>query len=84
MPVLAIFYAFALDATRTRAARASLYATGVLAIAIHAVGAFNYPSTWNWAPVDVDTHHARLWDWRDSELTRELAEGPHPRDFGVW
>jgi hypothetical protein len=83
IPVLAIFYAFALDATRTRAALGSLYAAGVLAIAIHTVGAFYYPSTWNWAPVSVDADHARLWDWRDTELSRELAEGPHARDFGV-
>jgi hypothetical protein len=83
VPVLAIFYAFALDATRSRAARSSLYATGVLAIAIHAVGAFHYPSTWNGAPANVDTHHERLWDWRDSELSRELTEGPHPREFSV-
>ena len=83
IPVLAIFYACALDAVRSRAARASLYATGVLAIAIHALGATCFPSTWNWSPANVDTHHERLWDWRDTELGRELAEGPRAREYDI-
>jgi len=52
--------------------------TIVLSIAIQAIGAFCFPSSWNLRPVNVDTHHERLWDWRDSELVRCLIEGRKP------
>jgi hypothetical protein len=42
---------------------------------VQLIGAFCYPSSWEKSPVDVDLHHERLWDWRDNELTRCLAEG---------
>lgn len=51
------------------------------AIAVQAIGALCYPSGWEASPRDIDQAHERLWDWRDSELTRSLREGPRP--FGV-
>jgi hypothetical protein len=42
-----------------------------LSIAAHALGAFT-PSRFNVLPDDIDTHPARLWDVRDSDLARIL------------
>ena len=44
------------------------------AIAVQAVGAFCYPSTWSGQPRPVDLNHERLWDWRDTELLRCVIE----------
>jgi hypothetical protein len=56
-------------------------ATGLVAAAVlvNAVGFLCYPSTWHNAPTNADRDHARLWDWRDSEVTRGLREGVRPR-----
>jgi hypothetical protein len=66
-----------------RAGRATL--TGVLmlmlawSIALQAIGAACYPSTWHGRPANADRHHERLWDWRDTEVSRGLKEGVKPR-----
>ena len=52
--------------------------TIAFAVAVQAIGAFCYPSTWNLLPANVDRHHERLWDWSDCELTRCLREGIKP------
>ena len=36
--------------------------------------AFCYPSTWNFYPDNIDIDHERLWDWRDTEISRCLKE----------
>jgi hypothetical protein len=45
-----------------------------MAIAVNVIGAFCYPSTWNFYPTDIDIDHRRLWDWRDTELSRCIDE----------
>ena len=76
MPLLALLLAFGMDwaAKRSRVLTGAFFATIALAISIQIIGAFCFPSSWNLAPVDVDTHHQRLWDWHDTELTRCLHE----------
>jgi len=37
-------------------------------------GAF-FKDNWNTSPADVDKHHERLWDWRDSEVPRAWSLG---------
>jgi hypothetical protein len=78
MPLFAIVLAFALAWTRDHSPglRAALLAAGVVAIAIQAIGAYYYPSSYNAAPVNIDLQHERLWSWRDGELARCLREGP--------
>lgn len=85
VPILAILYAFTLDGARTHArwARVPLHAAGVFAVALEAIGAACYPSAWNAVPAPIGTHPMRVRDWRDNEMTRELAEGPRPREFGL-
>jgi hypothetical protein len=81
MPLFAILLGFALD-WMLRRARGWLVVAGlsiVYSIAVQSIGAFCYPSTWNQKPANVDLHHERLWDWRDSELRRCLSEGILPR-----
>lgn len=80
MPVFGLLLGLALAwaAQRARPLLVVAGAAGALAIAIQALGAFTFPSTWNSAPANVNVAPARLWDWRDSELTRALYEGPHP------
>lgn len=49
------------------------------AVLVNAVGFLCYPSTWHSTPTNADRDHARLWDWRDNEVTRGLSEGVRPR-----
>lgn len=62
-------------------------AAGALAwsIAVSAMGAFVYPNErWNTWPVDVDRHHDRLWEWRDSQISRALRSRPSPQNFNLF
>jgi hypothetical protein len=76
IPLFAILLAAALDLALDR----SRLLVGLIALTIawsvgaQVVGAFCFPSTWNHHPVDVDQAHERLWDWRDTELSRCLTE----------
>jgi hypothetical protein len=76
IPLFAIVLAFGLDwmQTHSRALVALSYLTIAVAIGVHGIGAFCYPSSWNRLPAAVDLHHERLWDWRDTELSRCLIE----------
>lgn len=42
----------------------------LVSIYIHFLGAFYYPSGFNSSPNDIDHHVERLWDFKDSEITR--------------
>jgi hypothetical protein len=65
-------------APATRALVATLLAWSLF---VQAAGAFCYPGgDWNATPADVDRAHARLWDWRDSQIPRTIRAGlyrPH-------
>jgi hypothetical protein len=76
IPLFAILLAFEIDwmLARSRGWVVFLTVTLVASIGVQAVGAFCYPSTWNLLPANVDLHHERLWDWRDTELSRCLTE----------
>lgn len=50
-----------------------------------ATGAFCYPhERWNTDPVDVDRHHARLWNWSDSQVIRCWRRGVSPQNFSLF
>lgn len=54
-------------------------------IAAAATGAFFYPNDrWNTDPADVDRHHDRLWEWRDSQIVRAWRRGPSPQNFDLF
>jgi hypothetical protein len=76
IPLFAILFAYGLDwmLTRSRVLVAISAIAVIFSIAVQLIGAFCYPSTWNFQPQNVDLHHERLWDWRDTELSRSLIE----------
>ncbi len=76
VPLFAVLFAFGLEwmLARSRVLVAVSALTVIFSIGVHAIGAFCYPSTWNSQPRNVDLHHDRLWDWRDTELSRCLIE----------
>jgi hypothetical protein len=75
-PLFGILLALGLEKSLARyRLLAILFAlTITISIGIQSIGAFCFPSTWNIRPANVDTHHERLWDWADTELTRCLFE----------
>jgi hypothetical protein len=83
VPVFTILLAFGLDwmLTRSRVLIVMSTVTIVWSIAVQSIGAFCYPSTWNIRPTNVDRHHERLWDWRDTELSRCLFESYKPPEW---
>jgi hypothetical protein len=77
LPFLAYFVAFTLQwclAGRSRAhiaAIAGIAGLAAVSIFIHAQGALRWPPhVWNAFPSDIDTHPARLWDWKDLQFMR--------------
>jgi hypothetical protein len=76
IPLFAILFAYGLDwmLARSRVLVAISAITVIFSIAVQLIGAFCYPSSWNLEPRNVDLHHDRLWDWRDTELSRSLIE----------
>jgi hypothetical protein len=80
IPLFAVLLAIGLESAlaRPRALAPILAITVVFSIAVQIVGAFCSPSTWNSRPLNVDLNHNRLWDWRDSELSRCLIESFRP------
>jgi hypothetical protein len=79
-PLFAILLAFGLDWARARCrACVVLAALAILvAIAVQGLGSYWYPTDWNLRPTNVDIHHERLWDWRDTELSRCVATALAP------
>jgi hypothetical protein len=84
-PLFAVLLAFGLDWARTRSRALVVLAviTVSVAIGIQTLGACCYPTDWNLRPTNVDLHHERLWDWRDSELSRCLRTALSPASRGV-
>jgi hypothetical protein len=80
-PVLALFLAHCLgDGLTGGRHRSVLFAAAVLwAAAIQAIGFLGYPSSWYCQPTNADLDHRRLWDWRDTEVSRCWHEGIKPR-----
>ena len=76
IPLFAIVLAWALEWSwdRSRPMFGVLLLTGLFSIGVQGLGAFCYPSSWNNRPGNIDQQHERLWDWRDSDLTRCLLE----------
>ena len=54
-------------------------------LAVSATGAFCHPSgRWNNHPGDIDTHHRRLWQWRDPQILRCWQAGLSPQNFALF
>jgi hypothetical protein len=54
-------------------------------VVVAATGAFMYPNdAWNTSPESVDTHHERLWNWRDPQIVRAWKRGLSPQNFALF
>ena len=54
-------------------------------VAVAGTGAWVYPNErWNTDPNSVDLNHARLWDWRDSQIVRCWQRGLSPQNFDLF
>jgi hypothetical protein len=54
-------------------------------VGVAALGAFVYPNeAWNTRPAEVDTHHERLWEIRDSQILRAFGSGASPQNGDLW
>jgi len=54
-------------------------------VLVAATGAFCYPNdAWNTSPAEIDTHHDRLWDWRDPQILRCWQRGLSPQNFSLF
>jgi hypothetical protein len=54
-------------------------------ITVAALGAFVYPNErWNTDPLDVDRHHDRLHEWRDSQIPRAWRSDASPQNFSLF
>ena len=75
-PVFAVMLATGLvwSWQRCRPMLVLLGLTAAWSVAIQAVGACCYPSSWNLFPKNVDRAHERLWDWHDTEIRRAIRE----------
>jgi hypothetical protein len=73
---------------RVRGVRAWRVAAGVLlawSVGVAGLGAFVYPNeAWNTRPDEVDRHHERLWEVRDSQIPRALRSAPSPQNGSLW
>lgn len=86
IPLFSILFAVTLDQAVRRHRPLLLPAASLVltAIVIHGLGAYGYPSSWFGTPVRADWAHERLWDWRDSELTRIIKEGAREPVLWRW
>jgi hypothetical protein len=74
--------ALGVDSLRHRSVQIAAGAALVWSIVIAGTGAFVYANDqWNTDPDDVDTHVARVWDWRDAQFVRSWNRGPSPQNF---
>lgn len=73
--------------TSRRLWRAQMAAGGVLlllSVFINARGATSYATwLWNLQPVSIDTHPARLWDWRQPQFLAGLVTPPLPSEIPI-
>jgi hypothetical protein len=76
MPLFGVLLACGLDwaRDRSRVVLAFFALAIVFSVGVQVIGAFCYPSTWNFSPTDSDLNHERFWDWRDLELARCVKE----------
>jgi hypothetical protein len=84
LPLLVPLGAEGLARLRTPLTRAVAILALAVSLVVSATGAFSYPhERWNTDPASVDRDHARLWDWRDSQILRCWRQGPSPQNFDL-
>jgi hypothetical protein len=77
LPLLAFFILPVWKEVQGRSAlRIAFGGAVVVAMWVQIVGACYYPrGDWDWRPANVDVDHKRLWDWRDTTISRAWRAG---------
>jgi hypothetical protein len=72
LPVLVPFAAAAWEARVMRAwpLRSAFVLCVLTSVYLHFLGAYYYPSGFNYSPDSIDLNTQRLWSWRDGEIAR--------------
>lgn len=84
IPAVLLFYYFYIFTTST-ILRIIAIACVVLSIFLQIIGVFYYPrAQWDNYPVNVEKHLERLWDVRDTPISRALVVGPDVSGFIQW
>jgi hypothetical protein len=85
LPLLVPIAAAGMDVIMARTwLRAAGAAALIWSIGVAGLGAFVYPNDqWNSVPVEVDRHHDRLWEWRDSQILRAARAPASPQNFSL-
>jgi hypothetical protein len=86
LPALVMFLAPSWRWLERRASlKAAVTVLFIVSLGVQAIGAFYHPSPreldWNTSPPDIP-NTMRFWDWKDTQLTRLLRNGPRPMGFG--
>jgi hypothetical protein len=88
LPLLVFFILPVWSEIRARTALRVAFGVAVaVALWVQIVGACYYPrGNWDWLPGNVDFDHKRLWDWRDTTISRSWHAGrPEPSlYFELW
>ena len=86
IPGLTVLLAYAWEQTiaSRRWLQVAFWPTVLVSFYIHFLGAFYYPSDWNYSPRSVDKASARLWDIKDTELKRLQAQFNRDLSEGRW
>lgn len=83
-PPLIVLIAIGLPAIDQPWPRRVFAILAVYSISIQAVGAFFYPKGhWDSRPSNVNTIHARLWNWSDNPIVRTIRGGPAWESYAV-
>jgi hypothetical protein len=77
LPLLTFFILPIWREVRARSALRVAFGLAVaVAVWVQIVGACYYPrGDWDWRPANVDVDHKRLWDWRDTTISRAWRAG---------
>ncbi len=74
-PYLVLLLAPVLPAIeKSSARRLGFQVLAAAGIFVQTMGAMLWTGDWYATPTNVDIDHARLWDWKDSEITRTLRQ----------
>lgn len=88
LPLLVFFVLPVWSAIRAGSILRVVFGVAVaVALWVQIVGACYYPrGNWDWLPVSVDVDRKRLWDWRDTTISRSWhARCPEPSlYFDLW
>lgn len=81
-PLLAVLLVYGLvPLWHRRAVQMAAVAMALYGVVVQAIGVYAADDGWNRDPVSVDLQPDRVWDWRDTQIRRSLANGFRPLEL---